>query len=97
VVTARGGQEAFGLAQEWLPDLVITDVLLPGLDGPSLCQRIKGHPRLGRIPVVLVTGLTGEAYQRQVEAAGFDLVLAKPIRADSFLESIHALIARAPR
>lgn len=97
VVTARGGQEAFTLAQEWMPDLVITDLLLPGMDGLSLCQQLKGHPRLKRTPVVLVTNLKNEEYRRHADAAGIDLVLAKPIRADSFLESVHALIARTPR
>lgn len=97
VVTARGGQEAFTLAQEWMPDLVITDLLLPGMDGLNLCQRLKAHPRLSRIPVVLVTNLKNEEYRRHADAAGIDLVLAKPIQAESFLESIHALIARTPR
>jgi CheY-like chemotaxis protein len=97
VVTARGGQEAFGLAQEWMPDLVVTDLLLPGSDGMTLCQRIKGHPRLARIPVVLVTGLKDDEYRRQADAAGVDLFVAKPIQADQFLEHIHALIARTPR
>lgn len=97
VVTARGGQEAFSLAQEWVPDLVITDILLPGTDGLGLCQRIKEHPRLSRFPVVLVTDLKNEEYRIQAEAVGIDLVLAKPIQADSFLERIHALIARTPR
>ncbi len=97
VVTARGGQEAFSLAQEWVPDLVITDILLPGSDGLHLCQRLKAHPRLSRIPVVLVTSLKSDEYRCHAEAAGIDLVLAKPIQADSFLEGIHALIARTPR
>jgi CheY-like chemotaxis protein/DNA-directed RNA polymerase subunit RPC12/RpoP len=97
VVTARGGQEAFTLAQEWMPDLVVTDLLLPGMDGLTLCQRLKAHPRLSRTPVVLVTSLKNEEYRRQAEAAGIDLIQAKPIQADSFLESIHALIARPLR
>lgn len=97
VVTARGGQEAFSLAQEWMPDLVITDILLPGMDGLNLCQRLKAHPRLARIPIVLITGLKNDEYRIQAEAAGINLVLAKPIRADKFLESVHALISRTPR
>ena len=97
VVTARGGQEAYALAQEWIPDLVITDLLLPGMDGVALCQRLKATPRLSRIPVVLVTGLTSQEIRSQAEAAGIDLVLAKPIHAERFLEQIHDLIARTPR
>ncbi len=97
VVTARDGQEAFRLAQEWLPDLIITDILLPGMDGLVLCQQIKGHPRLGRTPVIAITNLRNEEYRAHGKLAGVDLFLAKPIQAEEFVEKVHALIARTPR
>ncbi len=97
VVTARDGQEAFRLAQEWLPDLIITDILLPGMDGIALCQQIKGHPRLGRTPVVAITSLRSEEYRVHGKLAGVDLFMAKPIQAEEFVEKVHALIARTPR
>lgn len=96
VVTARGGQEALVLAQEWEPDLVLTDILLPGMDGLGLCQRIRAHPRLARTPLVVITTLRDPEIRTQAEAAGADLVLAKPIQPEEFLRQLHELIARLP-
>jgi len=97
VVTARDGQEAFRLAQEWVPDLVIADILLPGMDGLALCQKIKAHPRLSRIPVVTITGLGSEEYRTLGQQAGVDLFMAKPIQAEDLLQKVYALITRTPR
>jgi DNA-binding response OmpR family regulator len=97
VVTARDGQEAFRLAQEWAPDLVITEILLPGMDGLALCQQIKAHPRLSGTPVLIVTGLKSEDYRLLGQQARVDLFMVKPIRAEDFLEKVHALISRSSR
>jgi len=97
VVTARDGQEAFRLAQEWVPDLVITDILLPGMDGIALCQQIKAHPRLGRTPVITITSLRSDEYRTLGEQAGVDLFMAKPIQAEDFLQKVQALFARTSR
>lgn len=97
VVTARDGQEAFRLAQEWAPDLVITEILLPGMDGLALCQQIRAHPRLSRTPVLTVTGLKSEDYRLLGQQAGVDLFMVKPIRVEDFLEKVHALVTRSSR
>jgi putative FmdB family regulatory protein len=97
VVTARDGQEAFRLAQEWVPDLVITEILLPGLDGLTLCQQLRAHPRLSGTPVLTVTGLKSEDYRLLGQQAGVDLFMVKPIRVEDFLEKVHALVTRDSR
>lgn len=96
VVTARDGQEAFRLALEWIPDLVIADILLPGIDGIALCQQIKAHPRLSRTPVITITGLKNEEYRALGRQAGIDLFMSKPIRVEDFLEKVQTLIVRSP-
>lgn len=97
VVTARDGQEALRLAQEWVPDLVIADILLPGLDGIALCQQIKAHPRLSRIPVITITGLKNEEYRVLGQQAGVDLFMSKPIRVEDLFEKVQTLSARSSR
>jgi DNA-binding response OmpR family regulator len=94
VVTARDGLEALRLAQEWLPDLIIADILLPGMDGITLCQQVKGAPRLNRTPVVIVTSLKSEEHRAHAELAGVDLFMSKPIQAEDLFGKIHALITR---
>jgi len=96
VVTARDGQEAFRLAQEWVPDLVITDILLPGIDGIALCQQIKANPRLSRTSVITITNLKNDDYRLHGHQAGVDLFMSKPIQAEDLYEKVHALLTRAP-
>jgi DNA-binding response OmpR family regulator len=96
VVTARDGQEALLLAQEWVPDLVITEILLPGMDGITLCQHIKAHPRLNRTPVITITSLRSVEYRTLGKEAGVDLFMAKPIRAEDLIQKVHALIIHTP-
>lgn len=97
VVTARDGQEAFLLAQEWAPDLVITEIVLPGMDGLALCQQIKSHPQLSRTPVLVVTDLKTEETRLLGQQAKVDLFMVKPIQVEDFLEQVHALITRPSR
>lgn len=94
VVTAREGNEALRLAREWSPDLIITDVLIPGMDGIALCRAIRSDPGLAHIAVVTLTNLRNEDHLAHAEEAGVDLFLLKPIRLDDFFESLNGLIAR---
>ena len=96
VVTARDGQEALSLAQEWVPDLVITEALLPRMGGIALCQQIKSHPRLNRTPVITITSLTSDDYRTLGQEAGVDLFMIKPIRAEDLIQKVHALTIHPP-
>jgi len=55
VVTALNGTDAFALMQKMLPALILLDVMMPGMSGFEVCQRIKENPRLKQIPVVFLT------------------------------------------
>jgi CheY-like chemotaxis protein len=58
VVTASDGMEALTVARESRPDLILLDMMLPKLDGPSVLQAVKTDPLTAGIPVVVVTGLS---------------------------------------
>jgi diguanylate cyclase (GGDEF)-like protein len=81
LVFATSGQEALELARDQAPDLILLDVLMPGMDGYQACRQLKGDPKTQRIPVIFVTAMDHE----EDEAAGLDAgaidYLAKPIRA----------------
>jgi len=76
---ARDGVTALRLAQQHLPDLILLDVMMPGMDGYEVCRQIKADPRLAEIPVIFVTGM-GETAD---ESQGFDVggvdYITKPI------------------
>ncbi|MBK8727658.1 MAG: diguanylate cyclase [Holophagaceae bacterium] len=75
---ATGGAEALALMGSWLPDLVLLDVAMPGLDGLAVCRRLKADPALQDIPVIFVTGRDDEADELEGLEAGAVDYITKP-------------------
>src|SRR5512134_429027 len=78
VELALGGEEALDLVHTNGPDLVISDILMPGLDGYELCRRLRASAATALLPVILVTGVEQSERIKGVEA-GADDFLAKPV------------------
>src|SRR3954465_901391 len=57
VVSANSGAQALDIAQRGLCDIVLLDVLMPGMDGLEVCRRLKGDPRTAHVPVIMITAL----------------------------------------
>ncbi|MDZ4372714.1 MAG: PleD family two-component system response regulator [Phenylobacterium sp.] len=79
VLTANDGPTALAIAASELPDIVLLDVMMPGMDGFDVCRRLKDDPLTRHIPVVLVTALDGRADRVAGLEAGADDFLTKPI------------------
>ena len=79
VLTASDGPTALAIAASELPDIVLLDVMMPGMDGFAVCRRLKDDPVTRHIPVVLVTALDGRADRVAGLEAGADDFLTKPI------------------
>jgi two-component system cell cycle response regulator len=79
VVTAHDGPTALAVAAAEQPDIVLLDVMMPGMDGFSVCRRLKDDPETRHIPVVLVTALDGRGDRVAGLEAGADEFLTKPI------------------
>jgi len=79
VLTAPDGATALAIAAEERPDLVLLDVMMPGMDGFEVCRRLKDDAATRHIPVVLVTALDGRADRITGLEAGADEFLTKPI------------------
>src|SRR5580658_9307955 len=79
VLTASDGATGLAMAAEETPDLVLLDVMMPGMDGFEVCRRLKNEPATRHIPVVLVTALDGRADRITGLEAGADEFLNKPI------------------
>ncbi len=80
LVLAEDGQQALDMIHTTPPDLVITDALMPGLDGFELCSRLKGDRHTRQIPVVLLTGLGGMEDRVKGIEAGADDFIGKPFQ-----------------
>ncbi|MBS0409550.1 MAG: PleD family two-component system response regulator [Proteobacteria bacterium] len=79
VLTAHDGATALAIAGSEKPDIVLLDVMMPGMDGFQVCKRLKEDPETRHIPVVLVTALDGRADRITGLEAGADEFLTKPI------------------
>jgi CheY-like chemotaxis protein len=84
VLTARSGQEALIMATRERPDLIITDLMMPGINGRVLRERLRSQPQTAAIPVLLMTA----AYQVQA-AQEFSGLIAKPFDIDELVAQVH--------
>jgi CheY-like chemotaxis protein len=75
---AGTGSQAIVAAVEIVPDILLTDYVLPDLDGVTVARRLKRDPRTARIRIVMVTGYGSRGLERRAAAAGVDRVLLKP-------------------
>lgn len=79
IAFAVDGPEAIAKASELTPDLILLDVMMPGMDGFEVCRRIRAHSHLAEVPIILVTALDDRSSRLQGLAAGADDFLSKPV------------------
>lgn len=92
VLTVANGKQALELAEKRLPDLVITDVMMPEMDGFSLLAILKGNLSTARIPVMMLSARTGEEARVEGLKAGADDYLIKPFAANELIARVTSLI-----
>lgn len=92
VLTASDGEEAWGLIPEELPDMVISDVMMPVMDGIALCRHIKNDIRTSHIPVILLTAKSAIDNELSGLEAGADDYIGKPFNMDALLLKIQHLV-----
>lgn len=92
VVTCRDGKEAIALAGTALPQLIVLDVMMPGLDGMGALRQLKENPATREIPVVVLSA-KGHALTRvEAELAGAALFLAKPFSPNELVGEIRKIL-----
>ena len=89
---ANSGEQALAEARELPPDLVISDVSMPGLSGLEVCRRLKSEPRTAGSAVLLISALSGEQNRAAGLAAGADDYLTKPISPSQLLFRVRQLL-----
>lgn len=91
IITANNGKRGFDLAIELIPDLVISDVMMPLEDGFSLCKRLKEDLRTSHVPVILLTARADQSSRLEGINAGADAYLEKPFDPDELEMRIDKL------
>ncbi len=95
VVIARNGKEALDLAVKSQPDLIISDILMPVMDGFTLCRQWKQDPKLRSVPFIFYTATYTEPEDESLALSiGADLFIRKPTETDIFLASVGEALKR---
>ncbi|MEI6950303.1 two-component regulator propeller domain-containing protein [Paraflavisolibacter sp. H34] len=97
VTTAANGAEGYAAARSLLPDLVVSDVMMPEMNGIELLDRLKNTPGTSHIPVVLLTAKSSVESQLEAIRYGADFYLTKPFNSDLLFASINSLLQRRAR
>jgi two-component system cell cycle response regulator len=92
VVTAFNGIEALARVEECDPDIVLLDVMMPGMDGFEVARRIKGNPKTAHVPVVMVTALDQPSDRVAGLDAGADDFLTKPVDDAALFARVRSLV-----
>ena len=94
VLSAADGLEGVDMAKRNIPDIVLMDILLPGVDGYEATRRLKSDPTTVAIPVVALTAYSMEGDEQAALAAGCDGYISKPIDPSDFVSKVSAFLAR---
>jgi PAS domain S-box-containing protein/putative nucleotidyltransferase with HDIG domain len=95
VVSARNGSEAIVLALDHLPDIIVTDILMPSMDGFELCRRCKAHELLNEIPLIFYTATYTDLKDEQFALSlGADRFVIKPQQPEVLIEIVQETLAK---
>jgi PAS domain S-box-containing protein len=92
VLSAAGGEEGLESARKHHPDVLLLDMMMPGIDGVEVIRRIRSEPDLRRVRIIALTGDVTRARLQNVFDAGADRFVAKPFRISELLDSVRTIL-----
>jgi CheY-like chemotaxis protein len=96
VLTAQSAAEGLEIARRSAPDLIICDLVMPGMDGHDVARLLAVDPVLAVVPLVAVTALAMVDDRKKALESGFDGYISKPIDPETFVDEIAAFLAPRP-
>ena len=93
VVKAQNGTEGVDKAREIIPDIIVTDIMMPETSGIELCKMVRADELLNHIPIIIVTARSAASDRLQALAAGADAFLVKPFNNDELKALVEALLS----
>lgn len=95
VVAAANGEEALLAVKARIPDVVLTDIDMPFLDGIGLVRRLRAQPMTASLPMVVLTGTSSKRALQRARAAGCDALLLKPCAPDALVQTVRGALGAA--
>ncbi len=95
IVAVNNGSKAIQKLQEWRPDIILSDIIMPEKNGYEVCEFVKSHPDYKTIPVILLTGTFEPFDPDRAERAGCDAVVTKPFESQSLIHKVEELVAQS--
>jgi signal transduction histidine kinase/ligand-binding sensor domain-containing protein/DNA-binding response OmpR family regulator len=92
VSSYANGEEAYKAIMREIPDLIVSDVMMPVMDGMALCKKIKTNPLVNHVPVILLTAKTAESTNAEGLEMGADAYITKPFNVEILTKTIKGLI-----
>ncbi len=93
VIIANNGLEGIEKAESELPELIISDILMPGMDGIEMCKEIRKNPKLSTTPFLFLTAVDDDYKVLYAFLSGADQYASKPIRFEYLLSMVNKLIS----
>jgi DNA-binding NarL/FixJ family response regulator len=97
VITTRSGRDALSTLAETVPDLIISDIRMPGMHGYTLVHRIRSSPRTALVPIIFLTAKDQKADRVEGFRTGVDAYITKPFEPDELLAVIASIFNRVER
>jgi signal transduction histidine kinase/AraC-like DNA-binding protein/AmiR/NasT family two-component response regulator len=95
VITAKNGAQALEIALELIPDLILSDILMPGLDGMMLTEQIRKTDKINHIPIILLTALRDSKFEIESMHKGANAFLTKPVDDEMLFAKIDSVLSNA--
>jgi len=92
VITAEDGLKGLEKLKEYIPDLIISDIMMPGMDGYQFCQSVKSNPELRHIPLIFLTAKADTAFKIESLEEGADDYIVKPFNSQELLARVKSML-----
>jgi chemosensory pili system protein ChpA (sensor histidine kinase/response regulator) len=93
VIVAKDGMDAMQLLQETVPDVILTDIEMPRMDGFGLARNVRDDARTANTPLIMISSRTADKHQNMAKDIGVDAFFGKPVHDDELIAKVNELIA----
>lgn len=97
VILARNGEEGLQIARKHRPDVIILDIMMPGMDGLEVCRRLRGEDRTAHVPLIMLTARAAESDRVVGLEMGADDYVTKPFSPRELVARVRAVLRRSSR